>query len=205
MKRNHTVLVTTLLLIVVAEVLLDVIAGDWLREQLNSTMGTIPAALGLLAVVALILARVWKYEQFTGGGRVTSFRNKKLSGWFYKNGKLDTGELLGFLVYLIFAGYAFGLWIADVAETYTWISDFAMWFIIGSAIFVFFKGKERSKTGITMTEVGAIAIAIVLPLSMVYSPLGDWLQINNYINDVGSKLIAFIISLAALLYAAKQD
>ncbi len=55
-----------LTLFVVAELLLDALAGDWLKQQLQSFLGGIPAIIGLLAVLALIYVRVSKYEALAG-------------------------------------------------------------------------------------------------------------------------------------------
>lgn len=194
-------------LMVVAEIFVDAIAGDYIKQWITDSMGTIPVLLGILAVIVAVWVRFVKYESLVGGGKgMARFGSKNVFGWFFKNGKLDMVEFVGFMVFLIFAGYAFGLWISDVATTYTWIADFAMWFIVGSALVVFFKGKERSRgKPFTLTEVMAVAAAIALPLSMIYQPLGDFLQVSTYISDIGSKLIAFVVSVGALLYAAKQD
>ncbi len=202
-KRDVALLV---LLMVVAEIFVDAIAGDYIKQWITDNVGTIPVLLGVLAVIVAVLVRFVKYETMFGGGkRMARFGSKRVFRWFFKNGKLDMVEFVGFMIYVVFAAYAFGLWIADVANTYTWIADFAMWFLIGSVLIVFFKGKEGRNASITLTEVAAVAVAVTLPLAMVYQPLGDWLQIANYISDVGSKLVAFIVSVGALLYAAKQD
>jgi hypothetical protein len=204
---NRGDLALFVLLMVVAEIFVDAIAGDYIKQWVTDNVGTIPVLLGVLAVMVAVWVRFVKYETMLGGEkRMAKFSSRNAFRWFFRNGKLDMVEFLAFMVFLIFAGYAFGLWIADVANTYTWIKDFGMWFLVGSGLIVFFKGKERTRgKPFTLTEIAAVAVAIILPLSMLYQPLGDWLQVSTYISDVGSKLIAFIISVGALLYAAKQD
>jgi|UniRef100_A0AAT9JAG2 Na+/proline symporter len=68
MRRQHTEIAITLALFVVAELLLDALAGDWLKQQLQSFLGGIPAAIGFVAVLALIWVRVSKYEALAGLG-----------------------------------------------------------------------------------------------------------------------------------------
>jgi hypothetical protein len=66
MRRQHTEIAITLALFVVAELLLDALAGDWLKQQIQQYFGTIPALLGFVAVLALIWVRVSKYEALAG-------------------------------------------------------------------------------------------------------------------------------------------
>jgi len=77
MKRQHTEFALSLSLFVVAELLLDVIAGDWLKQWIQQNFGTIPAAIGFLAVLALIYVRVSKYEALAGFGGKKGGRRKK--------------------------------------------------------------------------------------------------------------------------------
>jgi len=57
---------TGIALFVVAELLLDAIAGDWLKQQIQQYFGTIPALLGFVAMLALIYVRVSKYGALAG-------------------------------------------------------------------------------------------------------------------------------------------
>ena len=78
MRRQHTEFALLLALFVVMELLLDAIAGDWLKLWIQQHFGTIPAALGFVAVLALILVRVSKYETLAGvGGRKKGGGKKK--------------------------------------------------------------------------------------------------------------------------------
>lgn len=126
--------------------------------------------------------------------------------WFYKNGKLDMVEVGAFLAYLLFAAYCFSLLIADVATNYTWIADFAWLGVSGTALIVFLKGKESSRgQKITITEIVAVGVAIYLPLALVYSQIDFFNLAVDYFSDLSMKIIGFIVSAGALLYAAKQD
>ncbi len=66
MKRQHTEFALFLALFVVMELLLDALAGDWLKQWIQQNFGTIPAALGFVAVLALIYVRVSKYGVLAG-------------------------------------------------------------------------------------------------------------------------------------------
>jgi len=57
-----------------------------------------------------------------GGGKL---RSKRGFGLFYKNDRVDTVEIIGVLVFILFAANAFGLLISDVATNYPWLYDFA--------------------------------------------------------------------------------
>jgi len=130
---------------------------------------------------------------------------KNVFKWFYKNGKLDMIEVGAFLAYLLFAAYCFSLLIADVATNYTWIADFAWLGISGTALIVFLKGKESSRgQKFTITEVVAVILAVYFPLMMVYPEL-DFFSLAQHFSELSMKIIGFIASAGALLYAAKQD
>ncbi len=80
MRRQHTEFALLLALFVVLELLLDALAGDWLKQWIQQHFGTIPAALGFVAVLALIWVRVSKYEALAGlssGKRKGGGRKKK--------------------------------------------------------------------------------------------------------------------------------
>ena len=77
MRRRHTEFALLLALFVVAELLLDALAGDWLKQQIQEHFGTIPAALGFVAVLALIYVRVSKYVALAGFGGKKGGRRKK--------------------------------------------------------------------------------------------------------------------------------
>ncbi len=78
MKRQHTEFALLLALFVVMELLLDALAGDWLRQWIQQHFGTIPAALGFVAVLALIYVRVSKYGALAGmSGKKGGSRKKK--------------------------------------------------------------------------------------------------------------------------------
>ena len=66
MERQHTEIVVALALFVVAELLLDALAGDWLKQQIQQYFGTIPALLGFVAVLALMWVRATKYQACLG-------------------------------------------------------------------------------------------------------------------------------------------
>ncbi len=77
MKHQHTELIITFGLLALAELLLDVIAGDWIKQWIQEHFGTIPAILGFLAVLVLIWVRVRKYESLAGGSRKRGGRKKR--------------------------------------------------------------------------------------------------------------------------------
>ncbi|AEA46071.1 hypothetical protein [Archaeoglobus veneficus] len=69
MKRQHRDTVLLFAAFVVAELLLDAVAGDWLKSLVASYVGTIPAFIGLIAVLLLVWVRVEKYEALTSAGK----------------------------------------------------------------------------------------------------------------------------------------
>ncbi|WP_048092275.1 hypothetical protein [Geoglobus acetivorans] len=79
MRRQHTDFAVLLALFVVLELLLDALAGDWLRQVVQQYLGTVPAALGFVAVLALIYVRVSKYEALAGlsGGKKKGGKKRK--------------------------------------------------------------------------------------------------------------------------------
>ncbi|AKG92394.1 TPA_asm: hypothetical protein GahPV1_gp30 [Geoglobus ahangari pleomorphic virus 1] len=81
MRRQHTEFAVLLALFVVLELLLDALAGDWLKQWIQQHFGTIPAALGFVAVLALIWVRVSKYEALAGmSGRKKGKGGKRKKG-----------------------------------------------------------------------------------------------------------------------------
>lgn len=74
MRRQHTELAVLLTLFVVAELLLDAVAEDYLKQLIQQYVGTLPAVFGFLAVLALIYVRVSKYEVLVGKKRTKKRR-----------------------------------------------------------------------------------------------------------------------------------
>jgi len=61
-KANKADILLFIGVLVLAEIILDAIAGDYIKQLISEHVGTIPAALGLLALILAVWVRVEKWE-----------------------------------------------------------------------------------------------------------------------------------------------
>ena len=211
MARQQQTIATLIALLVILEIILH-FCWKVLDEYIFDNF-TVTAQIAIIAFILLLAVLFFRNELVLSslGGDKMSWRSggrrvKEGFGGFYKRGRFDTGEYIGFLFYIVFALTAFGLIASDVTAEYTWLSDFCALGVVGSGLFVFLKGKEsKQNRKWTAVEVITLGVAIILPVAMVWQPLGDIINIATYIDTIDKKILAFVGSLICLYISATQD
>lgn len=61
-KTNRADLLLFIAVLILAELVLDAIAGDYIKQLLHEHIGTIPAILGFLALILAVWVRIEKWE-----------------------------------------------------------------------------------------------------------------------------------------------
>lgn len=61
-KTNKEDILLFVAVLILAELILDAIAGDYIKQLLQEYIGTIPAILGLLALILAVWVRIEKWE-----------------------------------------------------------------------------------------------------------------------------------------------
>jgi len=211
-QRQQQTIATLIMVLVITEIVIHFcwkILDEYFFEGFTVTM-----SLAVLAVITLLAILAWREYVLVsglGGGKMSRFRLggrrvREAYGGVYRKGRFDVGEYLGFIIYIVFALTAFGLMASEVTAEYTWLSDFCALGVAGSALFVFFKGKEKKQNRHwTALEVITLGVAIVIPVAMVWQPLSDIIQISTYIDTIDKKVLAFLGCLSCLWISAKQD
>ena len=207
-KQRRQQLTTLLVILVLTEIILHFCwkaIDEYFFTNFQAT-----AEIALISAIALLAVLVWREELVLYGFRGDSMsrfgKAKDSYGGVVRKGKFDAGEYVGYLVYIIFALTAFGLMASDVTAEYTWLNNFCAIGVAGSALFVFLKGKEKKENRKwTALEAITLGIAIIIPVALVWQPLGDLIHISAYLDAVANKLLAFLCCLGCLWIAAKQD
>ncbi len=209
-QRQQQTITTLIIALIITEIVIHFcwkVLDEYFFEGFTVTM-----SLAVLAVIALLAILAWREYVLVsglGGGKMSRFRLggrrvKEAYGGVYRKGRFDVGEYVGYLLYLIFALTAFGLMASDVTTAYPALQDFCAVGVIGSGIFVFFKGKEKKQNRHwTAVEIITLGIAVVVPIAMVWNIPG--LDIATYIDTVEKKLFAFLVCMVCLYVSAKQD
>ena len=129
-------------------------------------------------------------------------RYKRYYGGGFKKGRIDMVEAAALVAFVIFGIGVFGLGSINL----TWVTDFGFVGVVVSALVVFAKGKEKkSNRKITAIEIGALAVAIGLPLAAAGYLTSVGIDISTYLTDATNAFIMLIVSVGALIVAASQD
>ncbi len=129
-------------------------------------------------------------------------RYKRYYGGGFKKGRIDMVEAAALVAFVIFGIGVFGLGSINL----TWVTDFGFVGVVVSALVVFAKGKEKkSNRKITAIEIGALAVAIGLPLAAAGYLTSVGIDISTYLADATNAFIMLIVSVGALIVAASQD
>ncbi len=123
-------------------------------------------------------------------------------GTYNKKGNVSIYEAFLFVLYIIAAIAVFGLGSINLA----WVTDFSFWIVLVSALGVFALDKQRKKNQkITAIEIACLIVAIGLPLAAAGYLAGIGVDISAYLTSSTNSFILLIISVGALIIAAKQD
>ena len=127
-------------------------------------------------------------------------RVRNYYGGMYRKGNVSIWEAGLLVAYVIAAISVFGLATVNLA----WITDFAPWIIVASALGVFALDKQK-KTNRRMTgvEIAGLFLAIGLPIAALGVIPG--LSVANYLDGATNSLIMLLVSCLGLIIAAKQD
>jgi len=92
-RATHRDFALLVLLFIATEILYDIFARDWLKQQLAGFVGGIPAALSFLVVAVVIYVRFLKYEELAAPAvKRSSGGGKKGSGSKSSKGKKTGGS-----------------------------------------------------------------------------------------------------------------
>ena len=123
-------------------------------------------------------------------------------GGAYRKGNVSIYEAALFVVYVIAGIATFGLGSINLA----WVTDFSFWIVLVSALGVFALDKQVKKNQkVTALEIGALSVAIGLPLAAAGYLTSLGIDISTYLADPTNSFIMLIVSVGALIVAAKQD
>ncbi len=123
-------------------------------------------------------------------------------GGAYRKGNISVFEAALFVIYIIADVAVFGLGSINL----TWVTDFSFWIVLVSALGVFAMDKQVKKNQkITALEIGALSVAIGLPLAAAGYLTSLGIDISTYLTDPTNAFIMLIVSVSSLIVAAKQD
>ncbi len=129
-------------------------------------------------------------------------RYGKYYGGAYRKGNVSIYEAALFVVYVLAGIAVFGLGSINL----TWVTDFSFWMVVLSALGVFALDKQVKKNQkITGLEIAALSVAIGLPLAAAGYLTSLGIDISTYLADATNAFIMLIVSVGALVVAAKQD
>ena len=183
-------------LLVVTEMLIDAVAGDYIKQWISEYFGTIPVVLGVLAVIVAVWLRVWKYESLFGRGGKGMVK-------MARKGTVGFVELAFIGLYILAALAVFN--VADLGEQLQFLVDFSWLICIGSVLVVMGSGKKGKKIKFTGLEGVALIVAIVLPLAAAGYLAGLGIDISSYLTDSNYKLLLWGTSVASCIVVATQD
>lgn len=196
---NRADIAIFLLVLVLAELLVDAIAGDYIKQWVQTNIGT-SVFIGVLAVIVAVWLRYVKYSQFVGGGGKVARKN--FYGGVYNKGNLRTLETILLIVGVLTGIAVFGLGNVNLA----WITDWSALLAVIVPIGILAADKERKPNRkITAVEIIALIVAIFLPLAAAGHLASIGIDVSQYLADPTKAFVMFLGYVGSLIVIAKQD